>query len=676
MQPKNGVRFIKNVMIPTSDGVRLAMDMHVPDSDDWEQTPRPLILEYIPYRKDDTAPYSGYHNYFAQHGFIGARLDCRGTGSSEGVNADEYTPREQQDGVEAIEWLAAQPWCSGKIAMFGASYGGFTCVQIAAHRPPHLTTIIPMYFTDDRYTDDCHYRGGALRCYYDIGAYGCSMIGMNAMPPYPEYSGEDWARIWEEHLEHNTPYLLKWLENQTDGEYWRPGSLRGRYDQLRCSVFMIGGWRDGYPNPPLRTFRNLAVPKKVLIGPWNHAHPDGAIPGPRIDHLREVVRWCDYWLKGEDNGVMDEPPICVYMQTYDEPCADRTETRGYWRVEKSFPLKPSKSLTYWLGNDGQLCPQPPDRGLPFDRYTYRPTVGVTGGLWSGGVPFGLPTDQRPDEIHSLNYTTERLDEPLEIIGRPQVVLNVRSTAPVMAFVAKLCDVAPDGTSALVCSGVLNATRRASLTNPAPLNPSEIYEIEINLDCTAWRFETGHHIRLSICSADFPNLWPTPYPGINSVYRDSEHYSSWLKLPIVPVRGAEKGELPANEAQFEPLRAETDVYQVSPDVRPWEIVHDILGDRTGLRTHTRGTSLVSSATKVETDAQLEVWAHNRDSADVAASGKHHRRIMRNDGEITVDTCCRFRSTETAFHVTIDLHITINGLPHHQRRWVRTFPRALL
>ena len=140
--------------------------------------------------------------------------------------------------------------------------------------------------------------------------------------------------------------------------------------------------------------------------------------------------------------------------------------------------------------------------------------------------------------------------------------------------------------------------------------------------------------------------------------------------------AEKGELPANEAQFEPLHAETDVYQVSPDVRPWEIVHDILGDRTGLRTHTHGTSLVSSATKVETDAQLEVWAHNRDPADVAASGKHHRRIVRNDGEITVETCCRFQSTEIAFHVTIDLHIAVNGLPHHQRRWVRTFPRALL
>ena len=119
---------------------------------------------------------------------------------------------------------------------------------LAALKPAHLTTIIPIYFTDDRYTDDCHFRGGAWRCYYDIGAYGVSMVGMNAMPPYPEYSGERWAEVWEQHLENNTPYILEWLAHQTDGPYWRPGSIRGRYDDIECPVFMIGGWRDGYPN--------------------------------------------------------------------------------------------------------------------------------------------------------------------------------------------------------------------------------------------------------------------------------------------------------------------------------------------------------------------------------------------------------------------------------------------
>ncbi len=669
LSPKDGVRFIKNIMVPTANSVHLAMDMHVPDADDWQHAPRPLILEYIPYRKDDSAPYSGYHNTFAQHGFIGARIDCRGTGSSEGVNTDEYTPREQQDCVEAIEWIAQQSWSTGKTAMFGASYGGFTAVQVAALHPPHLTTIIPMYFTDDRFTDDCHYRGGCWRCYYDIGAYGASMIGMNAMPPYPEYSGDAWARIWEEHLENNVPYLLSWLEHPTDGDYWRPGSIRGRYNQIRCSVFMIGGWRDGYPNPPLRTFENLTVPKKVLIGPWNHSRPDVAVPGPGIDYIREVIRWCDHWLKGEENGVMDEPSVCVYMQQYDDPRADRLYTGGYWRTESTFPVPDSSKRTLYLSDEGVLDAHAPSASEASEAFDYHPTLGTCGGLWSGGVPFGMPTDQRPDEIHALTYTTEPLDVPLEILGMPRAVLHVSSTAPVMAFVARLCDVAPNGVSALVCSGVLNATRHESLTDPTPLKPGEIYELTVVLDCTAWRFDPGHRIRLSVSSADFPNLWPTPYPGTNDVYHNEAHPSR-LILPVVPLKQ------PSDEMKFEPSEPVTQPYGLSPGEPVWEIVHDILGDRVGLKTLTRATDRVSETTEITNTRQLEVWASNRNPADVVATGKHLRRIVRTDGVITVDAVCNLRTTETAFHITIDLNITLNSMPHHQDRWVRTFPRVLL
>ena len=162
--PHDGVRFVKNLIFTASDGVQLALDMHVPDDGDWQTTPRPLLLEYIPYRKDDSAPYSGQHHYFAQNGIIGARLDCRGTGSSRGASGDEYSEREQQDGAEAVEGLARQAFSNGKIGMTGGSYGGFTSVQVAALAPEGLATIIPVYFTDDRYTDDCHYRGGAWRC--------------------------------------------------------------------------------------------------------------------------------------------------------------------------------------------------------------------------------------------------------------------------------------------------------------------------------------------------------------------------------------------------------------------------------------------------------------------------------------------------------------------------------
>lgn len=679
-EPQDGVRYIKNVMIPMSDGVRVALDMHVPDDGrgDWQTTPQPLLLETIPYRKDDVAPYSGFYHRYARHGFIGARLDCRGSGSSEGVASDEYTEREQRDGYEAIEWLAQQGWCSGKIGMTGISYGGFTAVQVAALAPPHLTTIIPADFTDDRYTDDCHYRGGAMRCYYDVGAYGASMIGMNAMPPYPEYSGADWARVWEEHLENNTPYLLKWLAQQTDGPYWRPGSIRGRYQDIRCSVFLIGGWRDGYTNPPLRTFENLTVPKRLLMGPWNHAWPDVGIPGPRIDYLPEVVRWCDYWLKGEDNGVMDDPPVQVYMQGYDEPRADRLETRGYWRAEADLPASAAGPREVYLGVEGRLGDETGGSGAAaaaWDEYEYRATVGPTGGLWSGGVPFGLPVDQRPDEAYCLTYTTPPLDEPEEILGWPHAILHVSSTAPVMAFVARLCDVAPDGTSALVCSGVLNGTRRASLEDPQALEPGEVYELDIQLDATGWRFEPGHRIRLAVCSADFPNLWPTPYRGTNRVYRDAAHPSR-LVLPTVPVRaGASSGALPADELAYAPGE-EAEAYALSPDERVWDIVRDVMGQRTGLLMKQRKTSRLGADTEVTNERILDVWASDVDPAEVAAKGRHFRRIVRRDGEIRVDAICSVRSTVDAFHCTTDLAVTVDGLPHDQKRWVESFPRQLL
>ena len=329
-----GVRLIKNVQIPMRDGVHLGADLYVPDRDDGE--PLPVVMEYIPYRKDEVAPGDRFYSYFPAHGYIVARVDIRGTGASGGVATDEYVPQEQEDGYDAIEWLAGQPFCDGHVNMMGISYGGFTSLQVATVQPPHLSSIIPMYFTDDRYTDDCHYRGGLLRHYYDVAHYGNFMIAYNALPPYPEWS-EDWAAIWDEHLEHNEPYLLKWLRHQTDGPYWRHGSVRDIAERITCPVFMIGGWADGYPNPPLRLYEALSVPRKVLIGPWNHAVPDVAVPGPRIDHLREAVRWLDHWCKGRDTGIMDEPPVVVYMQDYERPDADRLESAGAWRAEQDWP---------------------------------------------------------------------------------------------------------------------------------------------------------------------------------------------------------------------------------------------------------------------------------------------------------------------------------------------------
>ena len=173
----------------------------------------------------------------------------RGTGGSDCVNTDEYVPQEQEDGFDAVEWLAKQEYSNGCVGMFGSSYGGFTAVQVAMNRPPHLKAIAPMYATDDRYTDDCHYSpGGNMRMYYDVGTYGGNMVAMNALPPVPELAGANWAEQWKSRLERNEPYLLKWMRHQTDGPYWRPASLRPGYERIECPVFLIaGGWNHVLP---------------------------------------------------------------------------------------------------------------------------------------------------------------------------------------------------------------------------------------------------------------------------------------------------------------------------------------------------------------------------------------------------------------------------------------------
>jgi len=306
-------------------------------------------------------------------------------------------------------------------------------------------------------------------------------------------------------------------------------------------------------------------------------------------------------------------------------------------------------------------------------YEYRPTVGITGGLWSGGIPFGLPTDQRTDEAYSVNFTSEPLAEPMEIQGQPVARIHVSSTAPVMAFVVRLTDMAPDGTSALICNGILNGTRRKSMTSPEPMKPGEVYELQIDLDDTAWRFPAGHRIRVSVCSADYPNHWPTPYKGVNTLYRDAARPSS-ITLPVIPLSSAEE---PRNAAvKFAHTPTPTPVFSGPPDVVPWEIVTDLLNDRSGLRLDFTFKARAGKSMEVTTQNKFESWASNRDPSDVVVTGKHLRKIARLDGVTTVDTCCTIRSTETAFHVTVDLEIEVNGLPHFQKRWVESFKRELM
>jgi uncharacterized protein len=660
-----GVRVVRHVRIPMSDGVELDAHLFMPDA----PGQFPAVFDYYPYRKDDlSAGNLRYQYYLAQRGYVGIRVDVRGTGSSGGVASDEYAVQEQLDGVEAIAWMARQPWSTGVVGMFGTSYGGFNSLQVAMHRPPELKAICPMYFTDNRYTDDCHYKGGTLQMLYDVATYGLSMVVQNALPPYPAATGDRWASIWEEHLQAE-PWFLTWIENHVWNDYWKQGSLCEDYASIQAATYLIGGWRDGYTNCNLRTFQHLQCPKKLIVGPWLHVAPDAGLPGPQIDHLHEMVRFYDYWLKGIDNGVMDEPPITVYVQQFDTPAAERKVTTGFWRHEASWPIERSREELLYLAGNRQLRAEESMLLSTVD-YTYNPTVGTTFGMFSAGSPLVTPVDQRLEEAYSYSWTTPALKSPVEILGYPEARIYASVSADIAALSVRLIDVAPDSTAALITKGVLNLTHRDSHADPSPVEPGQIYELNIQLDATSWLFEPDHSIRISIAAADFPNSWPTPKAHTGMIYLGGDK-ASCIKLPVL---GPQEPALPTPALQ--PPTPYTPLVTGYSDKPIFTVTRDHVAGTASVRIGTSGRTRISEQVELErgSDATATVSEHN--PAHATIRGVNHVTLHWPERTIDATARAQVESTADALHVTIQLNILLDGQPYHSRRWSKSVARHLL
>jgi putative CocE/NonD family hydrolase len=663
-----GVRVVRAVRIPVRDGVRLAATLYMPEA----EGRYPALLEALPYRKDDMSwADAAPHHYFALRGYVGVRLDVRGTGSSEGVTSDEYSRAEQLDAVDVIAWLASQPWCTGGVGMFGVSYGGFTSLQAATHAPPALKAILPMHASDDRYTDDCHYGGGALRD-YDTGRYGNRMLGWNALPPDPEVVGADWERIWSERLRGNEPWLLEWLRHQVDGPYWRSGSVRPAYERIRCPIFAIGGFRDGYVNAPLRLLRHCRVPVKVLLGPWPHQRPHIARPGPRIDWLHEARRWWDHWLKGIDTGMMAEPPVTLYVQDYDPPRSIRDDTRGYWRNEATWPPPGAGSLRLDAAAGGRLAPVTPGKisATPgpeeWDQVPRGVQAGLAGGIFSaGGVPFGLPLDQRAEEGYSLVYSTEPFAAAVEVAGQPRLRLRVAASAPVATLVAKLSDVAPDGTAALVTRGLLNLTHRRSHAEPEPLVPEQPYDVELELDCTAWRFARGHRMRLYLAAADWPTVWPAPQ--LASLRIDRRRTSLDLTtLPAPTLPPPRFGEPPALPP----------VADVRPETPRQEVVVDQINEHVHVRGRIGRELSLPWGTTVSEFREMESILEPGEPPRARSLGTGGVLLRRSDVTVEIRTSLSVDATPSTFDIRLHLEVRRDDRDLFDRTWEERIERRLL
>ena len=629
----------EQVWITVRDGTRLAADLYLPSSPD----PAPALLEALPYRKDDLTGDSHSDDYLrlrAEGGFAVCRLDLRGTGSSAGRATDEYPLSELDDLADVIAWLGAQSWCNGRVGMFGYSYSGFNSLQLACERPPELGAICAIYATDDRYTDDVHYMGGALRA-IDLVDYCHYMVPMNALPPVPALWGDGWRDEWRARIDEHEPWLLRWMTEQLDGPYWRHGSVRPDYGRIECPTMIVAGWADGYRNNTFRTFEHLSCEKELLIGPWSHMSPATSLPGPHIDLVPEMIAFFGKWLRDDD--VTPLPPIRVFVRHATKPEPDCSVLNGEWRYEAEWPPSRLAPVILYDGRRRSLLTRP-DTGT------------AAWNSCAGGLPWGQPLDQRSDDAWSLT-TDWPVAAATEILGHVVVKARVTSDQPIAYLSVKLNDVWPDGTSALVTRGLLNLTHRVD--PPAPLEPGRPYEIEVEMEATSWVFPAGHSIRLSVAGNDWPNTWVPPKPVTMVVE------SLQMQLPVLSPGGAG---VPTFAAVEPPVRVE------SHDAT-WTVGHDVLRRETRVASTYGGPYPARHGGHVTDFYDGFATVSITDPALATAGGTVRFAIEWPEASVAVESRLLVSSTADEYCVDVELDVHESGALIAERRWSQRIPRRL-
>jgi putative CocE/NonD family hydrolase len=624
----------RDVGVTVRDGVRLSVDVYRPN----RPGRFPAILEHIPYRKDDLRAIEdrSQSTFLVNAGFACVRLDVRGTGSSQGVAQDEYTEAEQHDGCDVVAWMAQQPWCTGAVASWGVSYGGFSCIQLAALRPPALRAIAPVYATDDRYTDDMHFHGGALNA-SSLPGYPTEMIAMNALPPLGRRD-EEFDRNWRRRIEETPAWLVDWIREQHDGPYWRNGSLRPDYSRIVCPVLICAGWRDGYRTAALRMARNLEAPWQLLAGPWAHKLPDRGVPGPRYPFLAEMARFFHRHL-GEGDGPPPpgRPRSVFFIGSPDTPVRPHPVVSGEWLASESWP-EGVRRTRHVLGGPATA--------------PARVTTGIMTGQWCPPPPAtGQFLDQSRDDAQSAVFDGEPLAAPVELFGEPVVRLRLRHPGPRTLVSIKLHNVAPDGSAQPVTATAVNI----AIAGEAAL--------ELPLMAAGWRFAAGHRIRVAVAVADWPNLWPLPQVAPLEITSPVE-----LELPGLPADAVAFA--PADEPLVQIAQPGAQISARSQ----WDVVTDVLTGRAGIVTSMRAREAIPDEgfTVTESGSRFAMTGDDDPtSAEVKGTWRYH--LTRPGLEAHVHAESRFRATADAFLVDLRLRVRADGAPFAERRWKERIPR---
>ena len=581
--------------ISMRDGTRLAADIIFPAlASNPASEPLPLLWTFNRYHRAALFPGGKVMTVLEQmpwlqpvlkHGYIFASVDVRGSGASFGASLGAFTPQEARDAYDVTEWFAAQSWCTGKIGMYGISYLGITQYLAASQAPPHLIAVMPDMAMFDLYS--FVYPGGVFQDDFLAGWSQLTRMLDTAVPPPSVDDDPQGVLLARARAEHNAnrypdesrvPFRdgLDPVSGKAIFNEWSPSSYLKdlRENGSRTAVYVIGGWFDMWPRDSLVWFANLPGPKKVLITPWSHGHDTRGgwkealrrLTGTEapFDYGAEILRWYDYWLKGIDNGVMDEPPVAYYTMGASKDQA--------WRTAPRWPLPEEKRLKYYFrggptgsvksANDGLLAAAAPLSTAAGgagpgarDEYTvdYSTSTGKTTRWTNGrGGDFNYP-DMRANDAKALTYTSEPLKALLEVTGHPVVHIWISSTADDADVFAYLEEVDEKGYSQYLTEGVLRASHRKLASPPfeyfglpfhrgfkedvVPLAPGEPVELVFDLHPTSNVFDRGHRIRVALTCADqasflTPELAPPPRI---TVYRGGA-LTSYIQLPVIPVKG--------------------------------------------------------------------------------------------------------------------------------------------
>ena len=572
----------KNVMVPMRDGTRLATDVFRPDA----PGRFPVLVNRGPYGKEgyiDNPDHSMW--FFPQNGYVFVSQDCRGRFDSEG----EYNPifQEAEDGWDTVEWAARQSWSNGRIGCTGQSYLGATQYTLAGSNPlpPHLQAMAPVSASSDFHQSWVYHTGGAMEWGWMVpyaihkGRNTLERIGRSdllaQMDQYvlePGNFGQPLSEAWYRHLplqdwigrlKETAPYFHEYFEQEQDDPYWWKANLLRNLGGVKIPMFHISSWYDIFLEGPLNCYQTIRAEganelarnnQKLLIGPWAHIRPYTAPTsqgcgdidfGPEacIELHDYLLRWFDYWLKDMDTGIMNEPPVNLFVMG---------ENR--WRQENEWPLARTHYTDYYLHSEGSanssqgngVLSTTPPTDEPTDQYTYdpndpAPTLGGNVLMIPYGVADQRSVETRPDV---LVYSTPPLENDLEITGPIKVHLFAASSAVDTDFTAKLVDVRPDGYSQNLQDGIIRARYRTSAAQPSLITPGQVYEYTIDLWATSHLFKAGHRLRLDISSSNFPRFDRNPNTGApigidprlepaQQTIHHSSAYPSHIVLPIIP-----------------------------------------------------------------------------------------------------------------------------------------------